>query len=497
MPAGPLRVALRSADGSTVLASAELSFDDQPASRFGAFADSIETLFWMDDTNWTEVTCELTPTTTGPGQFTVTFEPVTGERATVWADWVSVMPADNVGGWHKGFADVLTELPVRLLKWPGGCMADAYDWREGIGPRDSRHCAMDQAWLGWDENDVGIDEFMAYCALTGAEPMIGVNGGNGTPELAASWVEYCNGPADSEWGARRIANGHPEPYNIRYWVVGNEQWGHFERGYAGPEGYARRYLRIAEAMRKVDPSITLVAVGHVGEFNRTVLEIAGAHLDELQIHHYSPEVEVVDDETATAKIRTGTTYDEILGRIKDDIASVPGCEHVKVALDEWGWSRANHAGAVYIAATFNALHRMAPLVVSGARSCVVQADGVANRVGAIVEKQAAYESFRLYNQAWLPMAVAADVEGVALDVSCLVDPASSMRSVFLVNPEADAVTATVELDGVTDGQSVEVDRMVAPPEGVTAPMTVATTGTEPWSATWTLPPHSLTILRVD
>lgn len=497
-PSGPIRIALRGADG-TVLADNEVDVPNKTSVRFGSFASAHETLFWMDDSNWTEVSCELTPTATDlAGTFTITFTPEAGERTTFWADWVSLMPKDAYDGWHAGLVDGLRDLPARLLKWPGGCMADAYDWREGVGPRDSRHCTMDQAWLGWEENDVGTDEYLHLCRLLGTEPMIGVNAGNGTPEMAAAWVEYCNGAVDTEYGARRAANGHPEPYNVRYWVVGNEQWGHFERGYVGPEKYGERFLQFAEAMRKVDPSITLAAVGKAGEFNVALLPVIGGGADELQIHIYSDEVPVVDDASATAKIKSAVRFVDEVRQIRNEVTAAPETRTIRIAVDEWGWSRPNHAGAVYIAATLNAFHNEAPFVASACRTCVVQADGLLDRVGNTIVKQPAYEAYRLYNQAHLPAAVLAHESTFEdhISVSCLTDPGTGRYSLFVVNALAEPEECVIDGLPVAEGTAVVVDRLVATEAGPAAAATSAVTTEETWAPTWTLPPHSLTVIRV-
>src|SRR5690606_22419917 len=102
---------------------------------------------------------------------------------------------------------------------------------------------------------------LTLCELVGAEPMICINAGNGAVEEAVNWVRYCNDPPHTEWGRRRAANGHPTPYNVRLWEVGNELWGTFQINWATSEDYGERFARFAEAMKAADPSIQLIAIG--------------------------------------------------------------------------------------------------------------------------------------------------------------------------------------------------------------------------------------------
>ena len=492
-PIGALRVALRANDGETILGEATLEFPVITETRFGPAA--YPTIF-MDDLSFTEL--ETTITATGSdldGWLSLTFVPSPDEVSAFWFDSASMMPADHIEGWHRQVIDDLRELPVQLLKWPGGCMADDYDWRLGIGPRDARFGSVDQAWAAWDENDVGTDDFMTLCRLTGAEPVFGVNAGTGTPELAAAWVEYCNGTADTEWGAVRAANGHPEPYGVKYWAVGNEQWGFFERGYVGPELYAQRYIAIAEAMRKVDSTIVLAAVGQAGEFNRIVLKAAAPLIDLLQIHHYTSEAEpaITDAGSASRKIATASEFDGLFTQLRSDIDSVAGAEHVRICLDEWGWGRSGHTGAVFLAACLNAMHRVAPLVHLGARACAINVDGVVDREGETVVRTPNFEVFRLYGLAHLPTSVAISVDGANVDASCLAGDTGE-RSVFLVNRGAEATSARVDLAGTDAGTPVTV-HTVAPGDNL-AGASVVDERADRWHEHWDLPALSLTVLRV-
>src|SRR4051794_7268075 len=125
-------------------------------------------------------------------------------------------------GFRLDVIEALRELKVPIVRWPGGCFASAYHWRDGVG-RD-RQPSFDKAWGVEDPNSFGTDEFVRWCRLIGAEPYICTNAGTGTPEEMSNWVEYCNLAAKGRYSRIRTANGSPEPFNVRYWSIGNENY---------------------------------------------------------------------------------------------------------------------------------------------------------------------------------------------------------------------------------------------------------------------------------
>ena len=199
---------------------------------------------------------------------------------------VLLYPDDHVSGADPDVIKMLKEAHLPLLRWPGGNFASGYHWRDGVGPVDSRPTVPNLAWAHLEYGLFGTDEFLAYCREVGCEPLICVNGGNGTPEEAAAWVQYCNGPADTPMGRLRAANGHPKPYGVRLWEIGNELYGRWQVQWTTPGGYADRYLRFAEAMRAADPNIRVLACGHSpgGEWDRKLITEAGKALSCITHH---------------------------------------------------------------------------------------------------------------------------------------------------------------------------------------------------------------------
>ena len=132
---------------------------------------------------------------------------------------------------------------------------------DGVGPLEQRPTLPNYAWGQQENNFFGTDEFLAFCRAVGCAPMICVNAGNGTPAEAARWVEYCNGDTQTAMGKLRAENGHPEPYRVQHWEIGNELWGDWQYHWTTAEGYMDRYRQFVEAMRAADPTIRVYACG--------------------------------------------------------------------------------------------------------------------------------------------------------------------------------------------------------------------------------------------
>ncbi len=173
---------------------------------------------------------------------------------------VSLMPADNIDGFRPDLIDLLKQMRVTMFRW-GGNFSSGYEWRDGIGDRDQRAPKYDFAWTVVEQNDIGTHEFLNLCRLVGAEPNIGVNSGFGDAYSAAQWVEYVNGAKDSPMGSWRTKNGHPEPFKVKWWGIGNEMYGQWQLGHMSLDHYVIKHNLFAKRMRRVDPDIILVASG--------------------------------------------------------------------------------------------------------------------------------------------------------------------------------------------------------------------------------------------
>src|SRR6185295_18020592 len=291
----------------------------------------------------------------------------------------SLLPGDaGPGEVRNDVYDKIGLLKPRFIRWPGGNVAQDYHWLWGIGPRDERVTWTNLSWKNEPESgDFGTDELVMFARAVGAEPSITVNveGRGATTAEAAAWVEYCNGPATSKYGAMRAANGHAAPYNVKLWEVGNEIWGDWVRGHSDAETYARNYNRYAKAMRAVDPSIKLIAVGDNDmKWNRTVLRAAGANIDYLAIHHYYGRRELHGD---AANLMARPLYFERFYReVEQMLRELKLDGRVKLAINEWGLDlpterQYSMESALYGARLMNVFERMGGLVEMSAVSDLV------------------------------------------------------------------------------------------------------------------------------
>lgn len=185
----------------------------------------------------------------------------------VQLDAVLLFPADHVDGWEPEVVDYMRRARLPMLRFPGGNFASGYHWEDGVGPWQDRPVRPNPAWPEVEWNHVGTAEWLRLCELTGAQPLICVNAGNGSAEEAARWVQYCNAPASTTLGRHRASHGHPQPYGVRYWEIGNELWGQWQIGHTDGAGYARRYRQFAREMLRADPELLLIANGQARNLN--------------------------------------------------------------------------------------------------------------------------------------------------------------------------------------------------------------------------------------
>lgn len=175
---------------------------------------------------------------------------------------VSLMPAENLDGWRPDAIAALKSLRSGVYRLPGGNFVSAHEWRDAIGAPDKRPPVYDPVWRALQPNDIGTDEFMTLCKLLGVEPYITVNAGTGDANSAAEYVEYCNGSVATPMGRQRAANGHREPYRVRFWGIGNEAWGYsYQYGAMKLTQFEYKHNQFARAMKRADPTIKLIASG--------------------------------------------------------------------------------------------------------------------------------------------------------------------------------------------------------------------------------------------
>ena len=253
---------------------------------------------------------------------------ILAKDGTLLVDQVTLSTATGQanGGFRPDILQAVKDLHPTCLRWPGGGYVAQYYWQWGIGPQENRYRWPHWMWMDYDQNCFGTDEFIKFCRTVDSEPVIVVSVHFERPAEeydsiladAVNWVRYCNAPATDEWGAKRAANGHPEPYNVKYWEIDNEMWE------MGIERYEKCVRDFSTAMRKVDPSIKIIACGGFRE-DEEFLQRSAGYFDYLSLHHYEQA-----GGYATGPKRLGEQYD----RYAKMIAACPN-PNVKLFISEW------------------------------------------------------------------------------------------------------------------------------------------------------------------
>lgn len=252
-------------------------------------------------------------------------------------------PLSDENGFRKDVAEAIRELKIKVVRWPGGCFASGYHWKDGVGK--VRKPVPDPVWGITDPNTFGTDEFVKWCRLIGCEPYICTNAGNGTPQEMKEWVEYCNGQS-GQYAAARKANGNPNPYNIRYWSVGNENWGEHEIGASTPEKWGPLVRKSADLMLTADSTLILAAAATSDkDWTLPLLKAAGERLKLIAVHGYwlplwgKNEISVYAD-----CITRSEEPQKVLNQVIDILKTSGYRGKIKIAFDEWNLRGWHHPG---------------------------------------------------------------------------------------------------------------------------------------------------------
>lgn len=173
-------------------------------------------------------------------------------------------PLSDENGYRKDVIECFQELNCPVVRYPGGNFVATYHWLDGVGPREKRPKRLDLAWRTTESNEFGTDEFLKWCEIVGTAPYLALNFGTGTLDEAMGWLEYCNGTGDTYYANLRRENGRQEPWNVKYWALGNECWGPWQVEQLTQEDYAKKAWQWAKALKLIDPSIQLILCGKDG-----------------------------------------------------------------------------------------------------------------------------------------------------------------------------------------------------------------------------------------
>ncbi len=202
-------------------------------------------------------------------------------------------PTADAEGFRGDVADLVRELKVPIVRYPGGNFVSNYMWTDGIGEKSKRPRRLELAWQAIETNQVGIDEFAKWAEIVGTQVMPAVNMGTAGPREAAEMLEYCNFPKGTYWSDLRRENGREEPYNFKYWCIGNEMDGPWQMGHLPAREYGLKAVETIKMMRRIDPEIQAIVTGSSGpymptfpEWDRTVMEITYDWADYISLHRY-------------------------------------------------------------------------------------------------------------------------------------------------------------------------------------------------------------------
>ena len=245
-------------------------------------------------------------------------------------------------GFRTDVEALIRPLHVTQIRYPGGNFLSGYDWKDGIGPKEQRPVRPDMAWSAIEPNQVGTDEFLRWCERIGAEPMLAVNLGTGTPKDAAELLEYCNGRIHTYWADKRRENGHDAPYNVKLWCLGNEMDGPWQICAKTATEYGRIACETAKLMKMLDPDIELVACGSsframptFGAWEEEVLRQCYPYIDYLSLHQYytNPEGDVMNFLARDVEM---ADFIQEVADICEKIRLETGSDkHIRLSFDEW------------------------------------------------------------------------------------------------------------------------------------------------------------------
>ena len=251
-------------------------------------------------------------------------------------------PTADEDGLRQDVVDLVKELGVSTVRYPGGNFVSGYRWEDGVGPKEQRPRRLDLAWHSTEPNEFGLDEFMRWCKKADVEPMMAINLGTRGVAEAIDIVDYCNIPGGTKLSDERRANGAEEPYRIKMWCLGNEMDGPWQTGHKNAEEYARIATEAARAMRQINPDLELVACGSsssdmdtFGSWEYTVLKEAYEQVDYVSAHEYYYE----EDGDLASFLASGDKMSAFIESVvaTADAARAAGkhTKRINISFDEW------------------------------------------------------------------------------------------------------------------------------------------------------------------
>lgn len=285
-------------------------------------------------------------------------------------------PLSDEDGFRTDILEAMRRIKVPILRWPGGCFVSSYHWKDAVGP--DRSPMFDKSWRVEDPNTFGTDEYIKLCRKIGCEPYICTNAGTGTPEEMSDWIEYCNLENEGKFAKWRIANGSEAPHAVKYWSIGNENYGHWEIGAKTADEWGVLVRESAKMMRHVDPTAELSAAALSDPaWNLNLLRLCGENLDWISIHEYwdmMPEVNA----PATYEQCMAFTHriDHSVHEVRGMLAALKLDDRIKIAFDEWNLRSWHHPNVHTIRQGVDKASYLTPRDLNDDNSTYTMADAV-------------------------------------------------------------------------------------------------------------------------
>ncbi|MFZ2148070.1 MAG: beta-L-arabinofuranosidase domain-containing protein [Sedimentisphaerales bacterium] len=369
---------------------------------------------------------------------------------------VSLMPADNIEGMRADTLALLKELNAPIYRWPGGNFVSGYDWRDGIGERDHRPPRKNPAWSGVEHNDFGFHEFVRFCRLVNAEPLVTVNTGFGDAYSAAAQLEYANGSANTHMGALRAKNGEPEPFNIRYWCIGNEMFGDWQLGHMKLEHYVQKHNWVVDKMREVDPDIIPIASGNAGSWSEGLLKSCSEHIDMIAEHFYCREKSSLLEHTSQIANNIKQKVQFHL-ELRQKLDTLKG-KDIRIAMTEWNYwygphlfgelgTRYFHKDALGIAIGLHEYFRHSDIIFLANYAQTVNVIGCIKTTKTAAAFETTGLALKLYRNHFGTVPVTVTGEAYPLDVAAAWTSDRKALTIAIVNPTEQEYELPVDLEG--------------------------------------------------
>ncbi|MGR3938110.1 arabinosylfuranosidase ArfA [Streptomyces sp. BRA346] len=262
-------------------------------------------------------------------------------------------PAADEAGLRTDVLDLIRELGVTALRYPGGNFVSGYKWEDGTGPADERPRRLDLAWRSTETNRFGLSEYIDFVRKVGGEPMMALNLGTRGVAEALELQEYANHPSGTALSDRRVGHGDKEPYGIRLWCLGNEMDGPWQTGHKTAEEYGRLAAETARAMRQIDPDVELVACGSSNQgmatfaaWEATVLQHSYDLVDYISLHAYYEERDGDRDSFLASAVDMESFIENVIATCDHVGARLKSKKKINLSFDEWNvWYQARFHAA--------------------------------------------------------------------------------------------------------------------------------------------------------